>query len=56
VGVSGLSGGGGRQLPLFDDPRRGKLRRLDRALDDIAERFGPDAVSRPRDVSSGPGR
>jgi len=45
VGASGLLGGGGYQLSLFDrtDQRRA---RLNRALDDIQARFGPEAIGR----------
>jgi len=45
VGVSGLLDSGGYQLHLFDrsDQRRA---RLNRALDDIQARFGPEAITR----------
>lgn len=45
VGVSGLLDGGGYQLDLFDqtDQRR---TRLNRALDAIQIRFGPEAITR----------
>lgn len=38
--------GENRQLSLFDDTDYEKLERLDRAMDSIRERFGPDAVRR----------
>jgi len=44
LGVSQLSRGG--QLGLFDQTRRQKQARLDRTLDDIADRFGRDAIRR----------
>ncbi|KPK84053.1 MAG: hypothetical protein AMJ81_06670 [Phycisphaerae bacterium SM23_33] len=34
------------QLPLFEEPERLKQRRLDQALDEIADRFGDEAVRR----------
>ena len=40
-----LTGQGG-QLPLFEDARHTKLRQLDRALDDISSRFGPNSLRR----------
>ncbi len=43
--ASGLSAGGG-QMMLFEDPQRPRLRRLDAALDRIAQRFGEGAVRR----------
>ncbi|MCY2926482.1 MAG: DNA polymerase IV [Planctomycetota bacterium] len=44
MGVSQLSDGG--QMTLFPPPRQEKRRRLDKALDDLAGRFGPGAVRR----------
>lgn len=38
--------GENRQLSLFDDTDYEKLEKLDRAMDSIRERFGPDAVRR----------
>ena len=38
--------GENRQLSLFDDTDYEKLEKLDRAMDSIRERFGPDAVQR----------
>ncbi|HBA49066.1 MAG TPA: DNA polymerase IV [Lachnospiraceae bacterium] len=38
--------GENRQLSLFDDMDYEKLEKLDRAMDSIRERFGPDAVRR----------
>lgn len=35
-----------QQMDLFAQPQREKLRRLDSALDRIAERFGPDVIRR----------
>ena len=46
VSVSQLAGAGGGQLRLFDDPRRARRRRLDRAMDGIVERFGRGAIHR----------
>jgi DNA polymerase IV len=37
---------GGGQMDLFDDPKREKRRRLDRAMDTIQARFGADSVKR----------
>jgi DNA polymerase-4 len=45
VGVSGLLEQGGYQLSLLDD-RPLRNARLNRALDEIRERFGPDAIGR----------
>jgi len=45
VTASGLTGGRG-QLPLFEDPRRARQEALDRAVDDIAGRFGRGAIGR----------
>lgn len=45
--ASGLKGSGqDGQLSLFQDPQRDKQRQLDRALDDIIERFGASAIQR----------
>jgi DNA polymerase-4 len=47
VGVTHLQGREAGQLPLFGDPpAAARRRRLNRALDDIADRFGPEAVVR----------
>ena len=46
VTASQLLGEQGRQLRLFESPDRQKQQRLDRVLDDIAERFGSDALRR----------
>ncbi len=45
VGVGGLLEQGGYQLSLLDD-RPLRNARLNRALDEIRERFGPDAIGR----------
>ena len=51
VTVSNLSSGsgGGRQLPLFEDPLRQRQRRLDETLDKISKRLGSDAIRRGLD-------
>jgi DNA polymerase-4 len=47
VGATGLVRAETGQLPLFAPPEaRGRRRRLNRALDEIARRFGSDAVQR----------
>jgi len=47
VGATGLSSPGRGQLPLFGPPpQKRRRRRLNRALDEIAERFGNRAVVR----------
>ena len=46
VTASQLGGGSGQQLPLFADEGKARQGRLDRAMDDITERFGPGAVAR----------
>ncbi len=48
VSASQLSEAGAGQLSLFADPDRDRRRRLDEALDDIADRFGQAAVRRGR--------
>jgi DNA polymerase-4 len=52
VGATGLVASDRAQLPLFEAPERGRRSRLNRALDEIADRFGNDAVVRgdPRDA------
>ncbi len=45
VGVTGLAPAGSGQLPLFGGgAQQERRRRLERALDEIRERFGPEAV------------
>lgn len=60
AGVAQLADAAGRQLPLFEDPRAARQRRLDQALDVICRRFGPAAVTRGGAQSEGapvpPGR
>jgi len=46
VTASQLSGRRGQQLPLFADEDKARQGRLDRAMDEIAERFGSGAVKR----------
>jgi len=48
VGATGLvpAAGAEAQLPLFEAPESSRRRRLNRALDAIADRFGPEAVRR----------
>ncbi len=46
VTVSQLTGQTGRQMSLFDSARDEKSKKLDRALDDIVEKFGSKAVRR----------
>ena len=46
VGATGLEGGATRQLGLFPAPEDARRGRLNRALDEIAERFGSDALVR----------
>ena len=47
LAVSQLAGAGS-QLPLFGGPKREKQAQLDKTLDEIADRFGTDAVRRGR--------
>jgi len=46
VTASQLRGAGGEQLSLFGDAGADKQGRLDKAMDDISERFGAGAVAR----------
>lgn len=46
VHLSGLTNPAGRQLSLFEAPSTARQSKLDKALDDIAERFGDKAVRR----------
>ena len=46
VTASQLRGGGGEQLSLFADAGKDRQGRLDKAMDQIAERFGAGAVGR----------
>jgi DNA polymerase-4 len=46
VGATGLEGGETRQLGLFPEPEDARRGRLNYALDEIAERFGSDALVR----------
>jgi DNA polymerase-4 len=48
MGVAQLSAGGQKQLSLFDGEQAARSSKLDRALDEIRDRFGGDAVSRGR--------
>jgi DNA polymerase-4 len=52
VGVTGLEARARAQLPLFEAPERERRARLNRALDEIADRFGSEALVRgdPRDA------
>ncbi len=44
--ASGLTGPGGVQGSLFSDPSNDKQQRIDQALDEIANRFGDNAINR----------
>jgi hypothetical protein len=44
VAVTGLVAKDSGQLGLFESPERARRERLNRALDALADRFGPDAV------------
>lgn len=44
--ASGLTGPGGVQGSLFADPSNDKQHRIDQALDEIANRFGDNAINR----------
>jgi DNA polymerase-4 len=47
VGAEGLERRDGAQLPLFGDaPEKAKRKRLNRAMDEITDRFGSDSVRR----------
>jgi len=69
VGISGLDPAGSGQASLFVDPREARVRRAERAADEVRGRLGRDAVTRARlirgprakdateeDESSGPSR
>ena len=45
-GVTGLAAEKGRQLELFPDPQEQRLRRLDRVIDEVRDRFGAEALQR----------
>ncbi len=45
---------GSEQMPLFADPDQQKRRRLDQAMDQITERFGPDSIARGAAGNPGP--
>ena len=46
VSLTELSRDGAEQLSLFPDARREKNVKLDRTVDDIRRRFGPDTIAR----------
>lgn len=46
MGVTQLSTAEGGQLPLFEPESQARGRRLDGAVDQIREQFGPDAITR----------
>ncbi len=45
-GVTGLAAEQGRQMELFPDPQEQKLRRLDRVIDEVRDRYGAEALQR----------
>ena len=51
IGVSGLEPGPAEQLGLFDAPRDRRMvrERLASAVDALRDRFGKDAIRRPRE-------
>jgi DNA polymerase-4 len=48
VGVSGLEPAGSGQASLFVDPREERVRRAERAADEVRGRLGRDALTRAR--------
>ncbi|MFA5866286.1 MAG: DNA polymerase IV [Phycisphaerae bacterium] len=46
MGVSSLRGPGGQQLMLFDQEENLRRQQLDRAMDEIRDKFGGDAIKR----------
>ena len=43
----------GRQLELFPDPQEQKLRRLDRVIDEVRDRYGNEALQRKHEGLGG---
>jgi len=48
VGISGLEPAGSGQASLFVDPREERVRRAERAADEVRERLGRDSLTRAR--------
>jgi len=55
VAVKGLASARG-QMSLFEDPRKQQQERVDRTMDQIVERFGPESIQRWPGARTGRGR
>ena len=50
IRITGLTGEEGEQLPLFDNGESERMKRFEKALDYIHERFGDGAITRGTEV------